>query len=102
MGLAEMLLPDVKNYLDITWPDPENDKKLAGIIERGITYLNRIGGGNLDYVSEIKERELLFDYCRYVRDNALASFESDYLHELLALQIDEEVRYAQESRKPNV
>lgn len=94
MALPEGLLGDVKNYLDITWPDEDGDKKLSGIIERGTKYIDRVAGGEQDYTKEEKPRELLFDYCRYVRDSALDAFESDYLHELLALQIDKEVEHA--------
>lgn len=87
----EALLSDVKNYLDITWEDSEGDKKLSGILLRGMAYLDRIGGDGLDYEAEGKARELLFEYVRYARNNVLSDFQDNYLHELLALQIDMEV-----------
>lgn len=86
------LLEDVKNYLDITWHDPNTNQKLEGIIKRGMKYLNSVAGGELDYSVEDKPKELLLDYCRYVRSNALEEFQNNYLHELLSLQINEEVR----------
>lgn len=86
------LLADVKNYLDVTWEDDAGDKKLSGIISRGIKYLNKVAGAELDYSVEDKSRELLFDYCRYARSNALDEFQTNYLHELLSLQISEEVK----------
>ena len=86
------LLQAVKNYLDITWEDSETDTKLAGIIRRGIKYIDNVAGIELDYSTEGKPRELLLDYCRYVRSNALSEFAVNYLHELLSLQISEEVR----------
>lgn len=89
--LPEGLLEDVRNYLDITWEDPVGDKKLSGIISRGIKYINGTAGADLDYSVEDKPRELLFDYCRYVRSNALSDFQNNYLHELLTLQIKQEV-----------
>lgn len=55
-------------------------------------YLDGIAGRELDYSTEDKPRELLFDYARYVRSNALDEFQGNYLHELLALQISEEVK----------
>lgn len=85
------LLDEVKNYLDITWQDNQTDLKLAGIIERGKKYLNRIAGNELDFDADDKPKELLFDYCRYVRSNALEIFQQNYLHELLSLQINKEV-----------
>ena len=36
----ETLLPDVKNYLDITWSDDALDKKIWGIIVAGMLYLD--------------------------------------------------------------
>lgn len=92
MSLPDELLKDVKNYLDITWEDPEGDIKLLGIIARGMKYLNNIAGAELDYTVEEKPRELLFDYCRYVRSNALDEFQNNYLPELLTLQISQEVK----------
>ncbi|MBC3938525.1 hypothetical protein D4A47_06300 [Anaerotruncus massiliensis (ex Liu et al. 2021)] len=86
------LLAAAKNYLDITWDDPEGDRKLSGILGRGMKYLDGIAGQELDYSTEDKPRELLFDYARYVRSNALDEFQGNYLHELLALQISEEVK----------
>lgn len=85
------LLDEVKNYLDITWDDNETDLKLNGMIERGKKYLNRVAGKELDFEVEDKPKELLFDYCRYVRSNALEMFQQNYLHELLSLQMDAEV-----------
>jgi len=89
--LPKNLLKDVKNYLDITWRDRATDKKLIGIIARGIKYIDGIAGAEMDYSVEDKPRELLFDYCRYVRSNALDEFKTNYLHELLSLQISQEV-----------
>jgi hypothetical protein len=90
-ALPDGLLMAVRNYLDITWEDPAGDQKLAGIIARGIKYINSVAGAELDYTVEDKPRELLFDYCRYVRSNALDKFAINYQHELLSLQIQQEV-----------
>ena len=92
MSLPAGLLDDVKNYLDITYEDLESDIKLSGIIARGMKYLNTVAGAELDYTVEDKPRELLFDYCRYVRSNALDEFAINYQHELLSLQIQQEVK----------
>ena len=94
------LLDEVKNYLDITWADTQTDLKLQGIIERGKSYLNRAAGKELDFNTEDKPKELLFDYCRYVRSNALEMFQQNYLHELLSLQIESEVD-AYEAENPD-
>ena len=95
MALPEGLLKDVKNYIDMTWTDPEGDQKLSGIIARGMAYINRIAGSEQDFTEEAKPRELLFDYVRYDRAGALDEYAKNYLPELLALQIDRKVeRYA--------
>lgn len=93
MAHPGVLLDSVKNYLDVTWGDAGGDKKLSGIISRGMAYIDRMAGGEQDYLREGKPRELLFDYCRYVRDDALDQFQTNYQHELLALQIDIEVKH---------
>lgn len=92
----DKLLQDARNYLDITWEDAEGDQKLSGILARGQKYIDRIAGGPLDYEAEDKPRELLFDYARYVRSNALEEFQKNYLHELLSLQIVQEVERHEE------
>lgn len=94
------LLDDLKNYLDITWEDSQTDLKLGGMIERGKKYLNKVAGKELDFDVEDKPKELLFDYCRYVRSNALEMFQQNYLHELLSLQNESEVD-AYEAENPD-
>jgi len=96
--LPEGLLEAVRNYLDITWVDVAGDEKLSGIISRGIKYIDSLAGAAMDYSIEDKPRELLLDYCRYVRSNALDEFQTNYLHELLSLQISEEVKAYVESQ----
>lgn len=89
--LDDVLMIAVKNYLDITWHDTASDNKISGIITRGKKYIDKVAGAELDYTVEDKPRELLFDYCRYVRSNALNEFAINYQHELLSLQISQEV-----------
>lgn len=98
MEISEELLSDVKNYLDITWEDEATNKKISGIIMRGMKYLDRVTGIELNYDVEDKPKELLLDYCRYVRSGALAEFQNNFLSELLSLQIKKECEaYATEN-----
>ncbi len=93
MPLPTGLLDAVKSYLEITWDlDSAGEEKLSGIIARGMKYINKIAGAEMDYIVEDKPRELLLDYCRYVRSNALEDFQNNFLHELLSLQIEQEVK----------
>ncbi len=95
--MTDELLASVKNYLDITWDDEGTNTKLTGIVERGMKYINYVAGTELDYAIEDKPKELLLEYARYARSNALDEFQTNYLHELLSLQIQEEVKaYAAE------
>ncbi len=97
MALPDGLLEAVRNYLDITWVDSAGDVKLTGIISRGMKYIDAVAGEACDYTKEDKSKELLLEYCQYVRANALADFQKDYLSELLSLQYQMEVkRYAAE------
>lgn len=97
MALPDGLLLAVRNYLDITWEDSAGDEKLSGIIARGMRYIDNVAGEACSYTAEDKPRELLFDYVRYVRSNALNEFKTDYLSELLSLQNQREVaRYVAE------
>ena len=85
------LLDEVKNYLDITWSDDAGDLKISGIISRGQKYLNSMTGVTLDYTTDDKPKELLLDYVRYVRSDALNEFQTNYRHEILSLQLTQEV-----------
>lgn len=102
MSPVEELLPGVKNNQDITWDDPPGDEKLAGIISRGMAYLDDITATSLDYMAEDKPRELLMEYVRYARSNALDEFWVDYQPELLRLQIREELKQVDQKQGPVV
>jgi len=92
MTVDDQLLTDVKNYLDITWEDDAGDKKITGILSRGMNFIDGIAGETLDYSLEELQRELLFDYARYARSNALDEFQINYRKELLSLQVAREVK----------
>ncbi len=88
------ILNAVRNYLDITWEDPEGDEKLEGIISRGKRYINDISGSENDYEDESSRAfELMLEYVRYARAGALDKFQINYRRELLGLQITERVKY---------
>ena len=101
---AQDLLADIKSYLDITWDDVETERKLEGIIQRGMAYITRLSGEKtLDFGSDQKARELLFNYCRYDRENALHEFQTNYLPEILSFQTEKEVaRYVAKQGESNI
>lgn len=92
MELPEGLLKDIKNYLDITWIDAAGDEKLSGMILRGMSRINQIGGAEFDFTKEDLPRELLFTRVMYERANALDDFGKNYLSELNTLQNREAVK----------
>lgn len=85
--MIEELLSDVRNYLDITWQDDETDRKLTGILGRGMAYIDKAAGAEQDYTVEGMPRALLFDYCRYARNSALELFEGNFQPELISLRM---------------
>lgn len=89
--VTDKLLSDIKNYLDDMYNDAESDKKLKGIISRGISYLDGIAGVNLNYEIEDMHRALLFDYCRYARSNAIEDFEKNFKSSLVSLRLSKDL-----------
>lgn len=83
---VEQLLPEVENYLNITWQDDATDRKIRGIILRGISRLVKICGETVDFCVAGDAQELLLEYCRYARDDALDVFENNYKSMLLTMQ----------------
>lgn len=79
------MLEELKNYLRITWN--EEDADLLLLIERGKSYINRLMGLELDYDKNDLPKDLLFNYCRYSRNNALEYFAENFHDEILYLQL---------------
>ena len=65
------MLEEVKNYLRVTWDD--EDSEIISLIERGKKYLSRQTGTSLNFGDDDLPKQLLLDYCRYARNNALSS-----------------------------
>lgn len=84
--LQAFLLPAVKNYLNITWDDPNTDSKVWEMTLSGMAYINAKAGQDCDFLTPGRARTLLLDYVRYMRDDALDIFEANYLHLILDLQ----------------
>lgn len=90
-GVAETLLPYLKNDLDITWEDEALDRKLVSYAERGMFTLNKLAGAAQNYEGETFARQLLFDYVRYMRAGAANDFATNYSREILMLRQMQEV-----------
>jgi hypothetical protein len=92
MAVNTELLDAVRDYLDIPAEDNTGDAKLAGIIARGTKHLDDVAGETLDYSAEDAPRQLLFDFCRYVRASASEDFDKNFQSDLIALQMKYEAK----------
>ena len=82
------LLRDLRIYLNITWEDAELDKKIMGLAARGMVAIDRDGGQEYNYLQEAPPRQLLFDFVRYGRDDALEQWRINFGPELRTLAAD--------------
>lgn len=79
------MIDELKEYLKITWND--EDINLSRILESGKIYLNNIVGISLDFKTNAYYKMLLFEYSRYVYNNALEYFDTNFRSQLVQLQI---------------
>lgn len=86
--MQENLLADIENYLNITWKDQATDHKISNFIRDGMMLLDKHRGAPADYTKAGLPRTLLFEYCRYARDEALDVFENNYLSLITAMRND--------------
>lgn len=84
------MLRDLKGYLKVTWHD--EDALLQSFLDQGQAYLDGLVGAKLDYSKPGLARSLLFDYCRYVYNNASEYFEENFRAAIVRLQLQVAVR----------
>lgn len=93
--IPSSLQSEVKTYLDITWDDTDTDAKVSLWIKNGIAYLMP----KLDihtpaeFAEDGSHKALLFEYCRYARDNALEVFETNFQSYILSVQNERKIDY---------
>lgn len=91
MAVSDALLADAKNDLDITWTMTDEEiSKLKGQIERGKAYITEKTGAT-DFDTDGQPKELLFNYLLYARSGALNEFRTNYLPNVIGLQMKKEV-----------
>lgn len=88
------LLEQLKSYLSVTYEDEETNKKLESILKRAGDTLSRYAGYNMQFSSEEEsaEKQLLFDCCRYIYNDAFDAFKVNFAPELIALRAQNAVR----------
>lgn len=80
----EELLADVKQYLNITWDEEDDD--IQKMIDRSLSYFKSITGQEVDVVEDGQNRQLFLDRCRYVRNRVVEEFEQNFQSEIINLQ----------------
>ena len=88
------LLSELKRKQKITWDD--EDESLLETIKRGKAKINKIVGVEVDFDDE-NNKSLLFNYCRYSRNNVSEYFEENFSSDLLRLQLEMAVNSNEET-----
>lgn len=83
----ELLLPELKEELNITWDD--EDTKLIRQLNQGAKAIQRmIGSTELDFMEDDKPKELLFNYVRYLRNHVIEYFNENFRDDLTSLSLE--------------
>lgn len=95
---ASTKLSSIKSHLNITWDDPDTDKKVTRLIEDGeIKLAHILGAKEVDFFAPGMERDLFFNYMSYAWNDCLNEFEQAYIREINRLRHKYEVKYAREN-----
>jgi hypothetical protein len=85
MDLIDELLGELKDKLQVTWDDEATIRNLKRMLSSGINYFNELCDTEFNFEEYSSERELLMERCRYIWNNALEDFETNFLQELSRL-----------------
>lgn len=80
------LIIALREYLNIPYKDEATDRVLISALERGQSIIDNYAGTEQDYSQEGLARQLLLDYCRYVRSHAAEVFEINFRKDLINLR----------------
>lgn len=90
------VLEELKERLRIL--DNDEDVLLNNILLQGQEELNTLAGVELNFEEKGQARTLLFEYCRYVYNNATEYFEENFASQILRLQLDVAVKEYEETK----
>lgn len=85
-GEYKDLITEIRDTLDITWSDPDTDRKVRNIFRRSIGILDNYANTEIDYNEDMFARELLMNLCRYIWDNDYEHFKANYSMDIIALR----------------
>lgn len=81
------MLDELKNYLDITWDDDDTNKKISQLLDRALKIIKGYAcNQEIDYTVDLFAKQLLFDLCRLIYNNAYEDFGTNFAGELLLLR----------------
>lgn len=80
--MLDEMLDELKHHLRITWYD--EDEELEALLLRGQSAFKRLFGVDVDYSDEglAYIKELLYNWCRYARNNSLEYFQQNFQSEI--------------------
>lgn len=82
------LLPEIKNYLDITWDDDGTIEKLKTIISSGCAKISALTDcSNDNFVCSPDHKSLLLEYCRLAWAGVPEKFNEFYKNEIVRLRL---------------
>jgi len=77
--------------------DGSEAELVAGFIEAGTEYIKEIAcGSEIDFITDMRARELLYNYVFYARNECLAEYEKNYGQMLRSLRNRARVKQAKE------
>lgn len=97
----ELLIDEVKRYLDITWNDEDTEKNVKEYIKYAKQCLNEDVGTDIDYDTDLKARKLLLNHCRYQKNKDDEFFEENFSKDINNLRFKYAVKDLKEREKNN-
>lgn len=75
----DLLLEEVKSFLNFTWTDEARSKRIENYILASDSYLCEVAGvESIDYTTDFLAKELLFNRVLYSDSQALVDFQENY------------------------
>lgn len=83
----EILLAEVKSYLNFTWEDEAKEQRIVGYINSSIAYLKEVANAEVNFEEDYLAKDLLFNRVLYMDSQALDDFLKNYNGMLEELKI---------------
>lgn len=90
--VSEQILSELKNHLDITYSDPDTNKKICNIAVMGMHRIDDLAGTAQDYENDPEAWMLLVNFVRYEMNGVMHLWEKNFSREILEFVIDKEAK----------